>query len=233
MKGAASRWIGALVLGAVALPPAVARAADPKPPPPSALPVRAAQIALDNGVVNLTVGFRDVVDAEIREKLGNGFPTVVTMRGYLFRESGGDPIALTARSCRVKYEIWDEVFHVTLSQPGGTTQSVAVNMEGVLRNCCELRKQPLVSRSLLKDGVRYFVASFVEVNPVSLATFDTIKRWVSRPNGSTAIGPGDSLLGSFVGLFVVRIHDADRKLTFRTAAFVPPTPPPPPPPPAP
>ena len=42
------------------------------------------------------------------------------------------------------------------------------------------------------------------------------------PSGSNAIGPGDSLFGSFVGLFVARIGDADRKLSFRTQGFLPP-----------
>ncbi len=201
--------------------------APPPPPSPATLPVRAAQVALEKGVVKLTVGFRDVVDAEIAGKLVSGLPTVVTMRGYLFRESGGDPIALTARSCRVVYDLWDEVFRIQLVQPGGASQAVAVNVEGVRRFCCEAKKLPLVDRALLKAGVRYFVATLVEVNPVSQEMLDRIKRWITRPGGNNAIGPGDSLFGSFVGLFVARIGDADRKLAFRTQAFVTPDPPPP------
>ena len=61
----------------------------------------------------------------------------------------------------------------------------------------------------------------VEVNPVSQEMLEQIKRWVTRPNGSNVIGPGDSLFGSFVGLFVARVGDADRKLPFRTQAFAP------------
>ena len=197
--------------------------ADPAPPPtPATLPVRVAGVALEQGVVKLTVSFRDVIDAEIARRLESGLPTVVTMRGYLFRESGGDPIALTARSCRIVYDLWDEVFRIHLVQPGGATSAVAVNVEGVLRNCGEARKLPLVDRGALAAGVRYFVATLVEVNPVSQEMLDRIKRWVTRPSGSNAIGPGDSLFGSFVGLFVARIGDADRKLAFRTPAFLPP-----------
>jgi hypothetical protein len=205
-----------------------ARAQQAPPKTPAALPVRPSAVALEKGVVKLTVGFRDAVDAEIRGKLQSGLPTVVTMRGYLFRESGGDPIALLAKSCRIVYDLWDEVFRIQLVQPGGAQQVVAVNVEGVLRNCCEAKNLPLVDRTLLGRGVPYFVAVLVEVNPVSQAMLDRIKRWVTRPNGTNAIGPGDSLFGSFVGLFVARIGDADRKLAFRTAAFLPPDPPPPP-----
>ena len=215
------RAAAALLAFAFAVLPARAGAQTPQPTP-AALPVRASQVVLDNGVVKLTLSFRDVVDTEIAKKLANGLPTVVTMRGYLYQESGGSPIALTARSCRVVKDIWDEVFSIQLVQPGGVSDTAAANMEGVLRNCCDAKKLPLADRALLKTGVRYFVATFVEVNPVSQAILDQIKLWVTRPSGSNAIGPGALLLGSFVGLFVARIGDADRKLAFRTQGFLPP-----------
>lgn len=218
---------GALALAIAALPtPARADAEPPKTP--AALPQRAAQLVTEKGVVKLTVSFRDVIDAAIAKKLQSGLPTVVTMRGYVFRESGGDPIALTAKSCRIVYDLWDEVFRIQLAQPGGPTSAVAVNVEGVLRNCCDAKKLPLAERAQLSPSTRYFVATLVEVNPVSAEMLERIKRWVTRPNGSNAIGPGDSLFGSFVGLFVARIGDADRKLAFRTQAFPPPPEAPPP-----
>lgn len=246
------RWAGALLLAGLCLSPGSSSAqegpggadgrAAPKQPSdadaqalraPASLPARAASLTLENAIVQLTVGFRDVVDGEISKKLLSGLPTVITMRGYLFRESGGDPIALAAKSCRIVYDLWDEVFRIQLFQAGGQSNTIAVNVEGVLRNCAEARKMPLVERSLLRDGGRYFVAVMVEVNPMSAEMLDRIKRWVTRPLGSTAIGPGDSLFGSFVGLFVTRIDSADRRLAFRTHPFTPPSPPPPPPPPSP
>lgn len=196
---------------------------DATPKTPAALPARTAQIALDDRLVTLTVSFRDVVDAEISKKLQSGLPTVLTMRGYVFPEAGGDPIALTAKSCRIVYDLWDEVFRIQLTQPGGQSSAVAVNVEGVLRNCGEAKKMPLAARALMGDSVRYFVAVLVEVNPVSPEMLDRIKKWVTRPTGASAIGPGDSLFGSFVGLFVAKVGDADKKLAFRTQAFAAPT----------
>jgi hypothetical protein len=92
------------------------------------------------------------------------------------------------------YDLWDEVFRIQLVQPGGAIQTVAVNVEGVLRNCCEAKNLSLVDRTLLVKTASYFVATLVEVNPVSQAMLDQIQLWVTRPNGSNAIGPGDSLL---------------------------------------
>jgi hypothetical protein len=202
---------------------AAGASAQPAPPKtPAALPVRPSTITLDKGVVKVSLGFRDVVDAEIAKKLENGLPTVITMRGYLFRDGATDPVALAARSCHVVYDVWDEVFRIQIVQPGGVSQTPVVNVEGVLRNCCEVKGMPLADRSTLVTGVGYFLATLVEVNPVSQQMLDRIKLWVTRPSGTGAIGPGDSLFGSFVGLFVARINAADRQLAFRTAAFLPP-----------
>jgi len=202
--------------------------ADGPPPSPTTLPERGAQFVLEDKVVRMGVGYRDALDAALTKKLENGLPTVIAMRGYVFRDGGPDPIALTARSCRIVYDLWDEVFRIQLVQPGGQSSVVAVNVEGVMRNCCETKKMPLVDRALLADGVRYFVAAIVEVNPVSQQMLNSIKRWVTRPNGQGPIGPGDSLFGSFVGLFVARINSADKTIAFRTQTFLPPDPPPPP-----
>jgi hypothetical protein len=54
---------------------------------------------------------------------------------------------------------------------------------------------------------------------------EQMRRWVSRPAGSTGIGPGDALFGSFVGLFVRQIGTSDRTLRFRSQPV--PAPPPP------
>jgi hypothetical protein len=210
-----------LSLSLLAAPRALAQTA---PPTPATLPTRAATVTLEDRMVLLSVSFRDVVDADLEKKLQNGLPTVITMRGYVFRDAGGDPVALTAKSCRIVYDLWDEVYRIQLTQQGGASNKIAPNIEGVLRNCAEVRRLPLMERATMQNGARYFVAALVEVNPVSAEMLDRIKRWVTRPSGSTAIGPGDHLFGSFVGLFVTRVGDADRKLAFRTQAFLPPEP---------
>jgi hypothetical protein len=213
---------------------ASAAAAQEAPPPaPEALPERTATIALEDTTVKLSVSYRDAVDAAIAKRLLSGLPTVVVLRGFLLRDGQKTPMALVVKTCRVVYDLWDEVFRIQLTQSGsGASSAVAVNVEGVLRHCAELRRATLVPRSLLRDDARYFLAALVEVNPVSAEMLDRIQRWVTRPNGAK-IDPGDTLFGSFVGLFVTRIGDADRKLAFRTQSFAPPVPPPPKPAPAP
>lgn len=190
---------------------------------PSQLTQRAATLAVEKKMVVMTVAYRDAVDDAIQKKLLSGLPTTIAMRGYLFKDTGGDPVALAAKSCKIVYDLWDEVFRITITQAGGQTTTVAVNVEGVLRNCAEVKKLPILERTSMTDTQKYFVAVLVEVNPVSADMLDRIKRWVTRPNGSTSLSSSDSLFGSFVGLFVTRIQSADKRVQFRSQAFLPPS----------
>ncbi|MBK8252705.1 MAG: hypothetical protein IPK82_08560 [Polyangiaceae bacterium] len=216
--------VGTLLVCFCAVTPA--RGDDPpKPDPPKTaaqLAQRTATIALEKKKVVMTIAYRDAVDAAISKKLLSGLPTTIAMRSYVFRDSGGDPVALTAKSCKIVYDLWDEVFRLTVTEPGGQTSTVAVNVEGVLRNCTEAKKIPLMERTQMKDGTKYYVAVIVEVNPISADMLDRIKRWVTRPTGSTSLSSSDSLFGSFVGLFVTRVATADKRIQFRTQSFLPP-----------
>ena len=195
---------------------------------PSQLTARTATFAVEKKMAVMTIAYRDAVDDAIQKKLLSGLPTTIAMRGYVFKDTGGDPVALAAKSCKIVYDLWDEVFRITITQAGGQSTAVAVNVEGVLRNCAEAKKLPIMERTSMIDTQKYYVACLVEVNPVSADMLDRIKRWVTRPNGSTSLSSGDSLFGSFVGLFVTRIQSADRRLQFRSQAFLPPSATPPP-----
>ena len=86
------------------------------------------------------------------------------------------------------------------------------------------RPRPSVAASLrraIATGKPHLVGVIVEVNPVNAQMVEQMRKWVSRPAGSTGIGPGDALFGSFVGLFVRQLGTADRTLRFRTQTFTP------------
>lgn len=214
----ASRW-GLATAFILAASPAWA---DPAvPPSPRELPQRTAAIALEKQNVTISVAYRDVLDDKLRKRLLSGLPTTIIMRGFVLPVRGSSPTAMTVKSCHIVYDLWDEVFRIQIAESArGQSATVAVNIEGVLRRCTELRQTVLAPRSELTDRVDYFVAALVEVNPLSPELLDRIQRWVSQPKGGQP-NPGASgaLFGSFVGLFVPRVGDADRKLAFRTQAF--------------
>jgi hypothetical protein len=221
-------WLGPAlaVLTGVALvsPRALAQQA---PPPPPITP-KTATFNWDTPVLRASISFREIVDEAIVVKINSGIPTVVVLRAWVFQEQVEQPISLAPKSCTVVYDLWDEVYIVEITQPGGTTRSTAPNLAGVIRRCAQVDTFPLVERARLKPKTNYFVQGIVEVNPISADVMARIKKWVSRPQGSATVGAGDALFGSFVGLFVAQIGNADREFRFRTQNFVLPPPPPPP-----
>jgi len=188
---------------------------------PADLPRRQANFAWEKSLLRASFSYRDVIDPALAGKLASGLPTVIAMRAYVLRDGENDPIALAVRTCRVVYDLWDEVYRVRVTGPGGERDLAVINVEGVLRQCAEARDLPVVDRSLLRAGRPHFLGVIVDVNPVSPQMLEQMRRWVSRPTGSTGIGPSDALFGSFVGLFVRTIGTSDKTLRFRTQTITP------------
>ncbi len=219
------RAIALLLALAVLVPPRRVRADDP--PKQEELPRRQANFTWDRNektgvsLLRASFSYRDLVDKQMAEKLSSGLPTVLAMRAYVLREGEANPVALAVRTCRVSYDLWDEVYRLKIAALGGERDSAALNLEGVLRQCAEARDLPVADRALLAAGRPHFLGVIVEVNPVSPQMLAQLRQWVSRPAGSTGIGPGDALFGSFVSLFVRQIGTADKTLRFRTQPITP------------
>jgi hypothetical protein len=210
----------AFALALVALAPSDVRAQQ-QPPRPSSLAPRQANYAWDRDLLRASFSYRDVLgDDALVKRLSSGLPMVIAMRAYVYAAGQDQPIALAPRVCRVVYDLWDEVYRVHVSEPERERDQAAV-LDGVLRLCTEARDLAVVRRRLLTPGQPYFLAVVVDVNPVSPEMVDQMRRWMSRPTGSTGIGPSDALFGSFVQLFVRELATSDRTLTFRTQDLVP------------
>jgi len=188
---------------------------------PAALPPHRAIYTWDKDLLRANFSFRDVADDGVKKRLSSGISTPVAMRAYLFEDGRTDPVALAARTCSVVYDLWDDVYSVTITDPSGERKFTVINEDGVERRCMEAQDLPIVDRALLKKGKAYFLGVIVEVNPIGADMLKQLKQWVSRPTGATALTAGDALFGSFVGLFVRQIGTADRTLVFRTQNVIP------------
>lgn len=188
----------------------------------SALSVRPSVLTWDKGgVLRGTFNFRDAIDDKIRKRLSNGLPVYVVMRGYVYPNAGGEPVALTVHTCKVAYDLWQQIFLVI--ENGGKSKPV-VNMNGVYRLCTDMVDLPITDRAPLKGKAQdHYLAVKVEVNPVSQALVKEIQRWVTRPLGvSGSITAGDALFATFVGVFINKqVQSADRVVEFSTASFPP------------
>lgn len=210
----------ALALVMAVLAPLAAGAQQPpqpqQPAHPAALPQRMANYARDGDLLRASFSYRDVLsDPALMKKLSSGLPMVIAMRAYVYPDGQDAPVALATRVCRVVYDLWDEVYRVHVSEPERERDQAAV-LDGVLRLCTEARDLALVRSQFLMADQSYFLGVVVDVNPVSAETVEQMRRWLSRPTGSTAIGPADALFGNFVQLFVRQVATTDKTLAFRT-----------------
>jgi hypothetical protein len=200
---------------------AQAVAGSQQPTRPASLPMRQAVYAWDSELLRASYAYRDAfADPGLMKKLSTGLPVVVAMRAYLYREGDDVPLALAPRVCRIVFDLWDEVYRVHVSEPERERDHVVV-LDGVLRLCTEVRDLPVARRAFVASGRNYFLGVVVDVNPVSNEIVDQMRRWMSRPTGSTTIAPSDALFGSFVQLFARQLATSDVTVTFRTQNFSP------------
>ncbi len=218
-------WLAFFVtlLALLVVRPAPARA-DDKEEKPQQLPIRNITLAWEKGSLRAGFSVRDALDPEIGKKLSSGIGSVIALRVYAFREGVEAPIALAARTCRVAYDVWDEVYRIKLSVGGDEKNLAVLNLEGVARTCFDAKDFGVLSDKLM-NGQGTFLGILFEVNPVSAQTLEQLRRWVARPGGPSGIGPGDALFGSFVGLFVRQIGASDKTVRFRTQLIAKPPPP--------
>lgn len=177
--------------------------------------------------VYVAVSYRDVVDESIRRKLSRGLPTTIVFTAAVYRAGATEPVSTTAQTCKITWHVWDEVYLIEMTRPGGTRSSAAITVDGVLRRCAEARQLIAGTRDEVPQGAALYMNAKVQVNPVSPEVLRKIKRWVSRPTGTSTAAPGDALFSTFTGLFLQRIGEAERELKFTTKTVVPIVPPPP------
>lgn len=211
------RLLPLTVLAAVWLTALGARAQEQAPRP------RKATFAWDAGKRELRVslGYRDVVDSEIRRKLSRGLPTTIVLTGTLYDGRSREALSTTAQTCKITWHVWNEAYRIEITRPEGSRTGWTTTLEGVLRRCAQARNLLIATSEQVEPGTAVFLQASVQVNPVSQEVLKKIKRWVSRPLRTGTAAPGDALFSTFTGLFMRRIGEAERKMDLVTPATVP------------
>lgn len=182
------------------------------------VPTRRVGFQWQRGVPNASVTVRDLIDRNARQKLRSGLPQTLVVRVAAYTEGRADPVGVTLRSCRVRYDLWDEIYAVRILAPGVDRSTSAGSVDDVIRLCLELRS--IAVAGTYPRGRRVSLLVIAELNPVSRDMLDRIRRWLARPAGGT-LGEGDGVFGSFVSLFVNRrVGSAERTVRFRSQSEV-------------
>ena len=169
------------------------------------------------GAPQLSFSARDLVTADVRRKLESGLPQTIVMRVYAYPEAGGEPITVALQSCRVVYDLWEEVFRVQVQTATSDRSESAPSVDGVVRRCLTVANVAVgtAAQYATRRGARVYFAALIELNPMSPDTVQRIRRWLARPGGGRL--EGDAFFGSFVSLFVNRrLGAAEKTLSFRS-----------------
>ena len=158
---------------------------------------------------------RDLAQREVQRKLQSGLPQTILMRIYAYRDGQGEPLAVSARTCRVVYDLWEEVYRLEQQTSNHDRSTTASSLDQVLNRCLIARDYPIGGNHDYHRGDRIYFAVLIEFNPLSPQTVQRIRRWLARPAGGRV--DGEAFFGSFVSLFVNRqIGAAERTLRFRS-----------------
>ena len=171
--------------------------------------------------LRVTIGFRELFDEKLRQRMLSGFPTTVVMRIYLYKQQGGKPVAFAARTLKAVYDLWDERFLFQLQEPHRQYKTRFREQRKVVDRLTSLWHFPLARLDKIKRGTQYFVAVIAEVNPMSEDLLEEVRRWLRNPYSEhRQASSGSSFFGSFVSIFVNnKIRSAEKTLQLRTQPF--------------
>lgn len=172
------------------------------------------------GVVHIYYSARDLIHAEAARKLDSGLPQRIAVQHFVYSTRRNEPIVAAGHSCKVVYDLWQAVYRVEFEELGQSPTTVALrSRREVLDHCLVMRNRKLGEAADYPPAGRFYVASLIQLNPLSTSTIARIRRWLSRPRGEYNV-EGKSFFGSFVSLFVNdRIGSAERVLRLRSQEF--------------
>lgn len=177
------------------------------------VPQRTVGLVWEEGVPRVSVSVRDLVDRAVRRKLESGLPQTLTFRVLTYHDQSSEPVALFDRTCRVTYDLWEEIFRVEIAEAGRRRTLTLDGVASVLNRCLVADQLSAAGPSAVETQRRIYFGVLVELNPMSEATVRRIRRWLARPSE----GEGEAFFGSFVSLFVNReLGEAERRVRFRS-----------------
>ena len=163
-------------------------------------------------------------DSAAYDRLDDGLPSTVVIRLWVLPRDGKRPVSFTLLHRQVVYDLWDEVYEVALTGPGGRRLYRVKYRAEALKLMTAIDQIRIADVALIPYDNQYALALVAELNPVSAATMAEVRRWLSDGSGG-GLDRGGSFFGSFVSVFVnLKLPEADRVVRFRSQPFFRPRP---------
>lgn len=183
----------------------------------AAVQLRRMGIRLTQAGLAITYSAADLMHHDAAKKLDSGLPQRIVVQHFVYESGRSSPIAAGGHSCKVVYDLWQALYRVEYERIGMAPGMLAYRTRAeVIERCLVMREFPLGVREDYARARGVYVASLIELNPLSTSTVARIRRWLSRPRGEYNVET-KSFFGSFVSLFVNdRIGTAERTLRVRS-----------------
>jgi hypothetical protein len=181
-------------------------------------PTRKVGISVIDHQLLTTFSYRDAFTDKIMKKLRSGLPTRIVIQLSLEKKGKNKPVGYWARTVSVVYDLWEEVYIVTVEDNRGRRRAKVSSTDEVVDLAGKLSRCQVADVGGLPPGF-YRIRSLIEVNPVSKEMIENIRRWLARkPEGHSS--GNANFFGSFVGIFVDRqIGKADYTSVFVSQDF--------------
>ncbi len=182
------------------------------------VPVRTIAVRWSGQIPLVSFTARHFVTPEVVRKLKSGLPQTLVTRVYAYAERGNKLLAVSARSCRVVFDLWAEVYSVQEQDDLRDRSHTERTLDGAVRTCLGTHDLAVGDGTDTRRGERIYFVVLIELNPLSPDTVQRIRRWLSRSGGQPL--EGDAFFGSFVSIFVSRrMGSAERSLSFRSPSI--------------
>jgi len=160
-------------------------------PPLDALAAHVVPLATASGMGASVV--QASLPTTIRSDLSSGLTNRILIQVML--RKAGAVIAQRTAEVRVKYDLWDETYRMTVSGAGDAViSSTFRTIDAVIGALENLRLPGLFAPSELTEGSRYELGVRILLDPIEKARMEELQRWVEE-NSSAAppaadVGPG-------------------------------------------
>lgn len=174
------------------------------------------------GKLAISTSFTELLDRRAYDRLKSGFATTVVARIYVYRKGRDLPVSYALASFRLVYDLWDEVYVVRTDGPAGRRTRRFSTRADALKSLTELWELPVADLEDIPRGPDriHYLAMSIELNPVSRELMAEMRRWLTKPAGTTSIDRSSSVFGSFVSVFVnPKLPEADRVIRIRSQPF--------------
>lgn len=150
----------------------------------------------------------------------NPLATVVVVRFYVYREGESMPVSFRLLTARIVYDLWLEEYEVRIDSGLGRRSGRYTRLDQAYRAITDFEDLPVANLADIATGPHYYLAMVAELNPVSEETMAEVRRWLTRPAGSTRLDRETSFFGSFVSIFVnAKLPEAERVIRARSQPF--------------